>query len=111
MAFIVIWVASLIFWAAVSVLTGAQEPWDAASFWPIVYPAALVLSMVLGSTLKSYPWSAGAIVMFAQIPVMVASSGLSPLLGVGFIYAAILSIPAILLSWIAGRIRRHDSGK
>lgn len=111
MAFIVAWVVSLIFWAVVSILSGAEEPWDAASFWSIIYPAALVLSMALGSTLKSYPWSAGAIVMFAQIPVVMVSSGVSPLLGAGVIYVAILSVPALLLSWIAGRMRRHNGGR
>jgi hypothetical protein len=95
---------SLAFWAVASLLAGVEEPWDAASFWTVIYPAALELSAVLGFMLARYQWTAGAIVMFAQIPVVMASSGVSSLLGAGVVYAAILSIPAIALSWFAGRV-------
>lgn len=109
MALIAVSVLSLIFWTGVSVMTGAQEPWDLASYWTTIYPAALALSMVMGAMLKSSQWSAGAIVMFAQIPVILAYSGVSALLGVGILYAAILSIPAVALSWLAGRLRKAHS--
>ena len=95
---------SLAFWAVASLLAGVEEPWDAASFWTFIYPAALGLSAGLGFMLARYQWTAGAIVMFAQIPVVMASSSVSSLLGAGVVYAAILSIPAIALSWFAGRV-------
>ncbi|MBD8100640.1 hypothetical protein IFR08_26385 [Pseudomonas fluorescens] len=44
--------------------------------------------------------------MLAQIPVMLVTSGVSPLLGVGILYAAFLSIPAMALSWLAGKLRQ-----
>ncbi|AZF33816.1 hypothetical protein C4J89_4372 [Pseudomonas sp. R4-35-07] len=44
--------------------------------------------------------------MLAQIPVVLVISGASPLLGVGILYAAVLSIPAITLSWLAGKVRQ-----
>ena len=106
MAFIATCVASLFFWVVVSALTGTKEPWDLASYWTLIYPAALALSALLGAALKSAQWSAGAVVMLAQIPVMLVTSGASPLLGVGILYAAILSIPAIALSWLAGKVRQ-----
>lgn len=106
MAFTITCVVSLFFWAVVSAVTGTKEPWDLANYWTIIYPAALALSAIFGAVLKSVQWSAGAIVMFAQIPVVLVISGASPLLGVGILYAAALSIPAITLSWLAGRLRQ-----
>lgn len=96
--------ASLAFWAVASLLAGVEEPWDAPGFWTVIYPAGLGLSAVLGFMLARFQWIAGAIVMFAQIPVVMACSGVSSLLGAGVVYAAILSIPAIALSWFAGRV-------
>ena len=49
--------------------------------------------------------------MFAQIPVILAYSGASALLSVGILYAAILSIPAVTLSSLAGRWRKARGGK
>ena len=111
MPFIVTCVVSLFFWTVVSAITGAQEPWDLASYWTIIYPAALVLSVILGAVLKSSQWSAGGIVMLSQIPVVLATSGTSPLLAVGIIIAAFLSIPAIALSWLAGKLRSGKKGR
>lgn len=104
MQFMVICAASLAFWAVASLFAGVEEPWDAPGFWTVIYPAGLGLSAALGFMLARYQWTAGAIVMFAQIPVVMASSGVSSLLGAGVVYAGILSIPAIALSWFAGRM-------
>lgn len=111
MSFIATCIVSLFFWTVVSAITGAEEPWDLAGYWTIIYPAALALSVILGAVLKSSQWSAGAVVMFSQIPVVLAISGISPLLGVGIIYAAFLSIPAITLAWLAGKLRQAQIGK
>ncbi len=110
MALIATCIVSLLFWAVVSATTSAKEPWDLASYWTIIYPAALALSAILGAVLRRSQWSAGAIVMLSQIPVVLAISGISPLLGVGIIYAAVLSIPAIVLSWLAGKLRSGTTG-
>lgn len=111
MAFTAVCVISLIFWTCVSAITGVAEPWDLATYWTIIYPAALALSVIMGAVLKRSQWSAGAIVMFAQIPVTLASSGAAAMLGAGIFYAAIISIPAIALSWFAGRLRQAHSSK
>jgi len=66
---------------------------------------------LMGAILKSSQWSAGAILMFAQVPVIIASSGSSALLGVGILYADILSIPAVILYWLAGKWRQAHRGK
>jgi len=106
MAFTATCIVSIFFWAVVSAVTGTKEPWDLANYWTLIYPAALALSVILGALLKNAQWSAGAVVMLAQIPVVLVTSGASPLLGVGILYAAFLSIPAIALSWLAGRVRQ-----
>lgn len=111
MAITAVCVVSLIFWIVVSAITGGAEPWDLPSYWTIIYPAGLVLSVGMGAVLKRLQWSAGAIVMFAQIPVMLATSGASPMLGAGIVYAALLAIPAMTLSWLAGRLRQARSRK
>lgn len=111
MIFIAVCVASLIFWTVVSAIARVAEPWDLAGYWTIIYPAGLILSLIMGAVLKKFQWSAGAIVMFAQIPLIVASSGASAMLGAGIIYSAILSIPAMGLSWFGGRLRRAYYGK
>jgi hypothetical protein len=107
---ILIWIMSIAFWAAASWFTDTAEPWDAASFWTTVYPAALVLSGILGATFLRFSLMAGAIVMFAQLPVVIASAGASPLLAAGFIYVILLSIPAVVVSWLSGRLRRWCIG-
>lgn len=109
MAFTAVCIVSLLFWTVVSAITGGAEPWDLAHYWTIIYPAGLALSVIIGAVLKRSQWSAGAIVMFAQIPVILASSGTSAMLGAGIVYAAILAIPAIALSWLAGRLRQAHS--
>lgn len=80
LAFTAVCVVSLIFWIGVSAITGVEEPWDPDSYWTIIYPAGLALSALMGAMLTTSQWSAGAIVMFAQIPIIVAASGASALL-------------------------------
>ncbi len=113
MSRVVVWglvlAVSLGFWIAVSMITGTREPWDAAGFWTIIYPAGLVLSAVLGLIPTRLQWAVGAVVMFAQVPVVMLASEASGLLAAGIVYAAILSIPAIILSWFSGRARRRLS--
>ncbi|WP_460135091.1 hypothetical protein [Pseudomonas sp. S1_E04] len=106
MTFTATCIVSLFFWAVVSAVTGSKEPWDLPNYWTLIYPAALALSATLGAVLKRAQWSAGAVVMLAQIPVVLVVSGVSPLLGVGILYAAVLSIPAMTFSWLAGKLRQ-----
>lgn len=103
-------IASLAFWSVVSVALGGQEPWDAAGFWTVIYPAALALSAVLGLMFPSRAWAWGAIVIFAQIHIVVLVPGEDLLLRAGALFAVLLSIPAVLVSWIAGAVRRCFDG-
>lgn len=114
MPWVVVWgfilAVSLGFWSAVSMIAGVAEPWDAAEFWTIFFPAALALSVVLGCVPRRHQWAVGAVVMLAQVPVVMAVSGVGPLLAAGGVIAAILSIPAMVLSWLSGRTWRVYRG-
>ncbi|SQF99122.1 Uncharacterised protein [Paucimonas lemoignei] len=114
MPWVVVWgfilAVSLGFWTAVSMIAGVAEPWDAAGYWTIFYPAALVLSAVLALLPRRFQWAVGAVVIFAQVPVVLAVSGIGPLLAAGGVIAATLSIPAMVLSWLSGRTWRIYRG-
>jgi len=114
MPWVVVWgfilAVSLGFWTAVSMIAGVAEPWDAAGYWTIFYPAALVLSAVLALLPRRFQWAVGAVVIFAQVPVVMVPSGAGPLLGAGIVIATILSIPAVALSWLSGRTWRIYRG-
>ena len=103
-------VVGLAYWAAVSGMTGGGEPWDAAAYWTLVYPGALLLSAILGFAMPVRAWLWGPIAVFAQVPVVIAVAGAGPLLLAGVLYAAALSIPAALVSAGAGWIRRRMRG-
>lgn len=103
-------VIGIAYWATASGLAGGGEPWDAPAYWSLAYPGALLVSAVLGVAMPARAWLWGPIVVFAQVPVVIAVSGAGPLLLAGLLYAAVLSIPAALVSasaaWARGRMRR-----
>lgn len=103
-------IVGIVYWAAVSALSGGSEPWDATAFWTLVYPGALLLSAILGFVMPTRAWLWGLIVVFVQVPVVIAVAGADPLLLAGVLYAAVLSIPAALVSGVAGWIRRRMRG-
>jgi hypothetical protein len=107
LAMMVVLILSLAFWAVASLSAGVAEPWDAESFWRLMYPGALALSAVAGLLFPQRSMVWGAVVMFAQIPLVMLFSGAGPLLAVGVLYAAVLSVPAMALSWLAGVARRR----
>lgn len=97
----------LLFWWLVAWRSGGGEPWDADGFWTLVYPLALVISGVLGGVFAFRAWLWGPLVMLMQVPIVVVVSGIGPLLAAGIVYAAVLSVPAALVSWATGAARRR----
>ncbi|SFP86892.1 hypothetical protein [Sphingomonas rubra] len=93
------------YWWAVGRSSGVAEPWDAPSYWSVGYPGALVLAALLGWWWPRRAWALGAIVVLAQLPVVIASSGVGPLLALGALYAGVLALPAMAVAALAGRIR------
>lgn len=100
----------LAYWAAVSGMLGGGEPWDAAAYWTLAYPGALLLSAVLGFAMPARAWIWGALVVCAQVPVVIAVSGAGPLLLAGLLYAVVLAIPAALIAGGAAWLRRRLRG-
>lgn len=99
-----IFALALLYWQMVCDVTGASEPWDAADFLSKWYPIALAASAFSGFWLRLLGWSAGVIIIFAQLPVMLLNSGTGPLLVVGAFFLVGLAFPAALLSAVAGQI-------
>lgn len=95
---------ALLYWQMVCDVTGANEPWDSADFLTTWYPVALAASAVSGFWLRLWGWSAGVIIIFAQLPVMLLNSGTGPLLIVGLFLLVGFAFPAALLSTAAGQI-------
>lgn len=99
----------LAYWSIVSALGGGAEPWDVPAFWTAAFPGALVLSALFGAATPRRAWAWGAIVMLAQVPVVIAVTDVGPLAIVGLLYATALAMPAALVSWMAGAVRRRCS--
>ena len=100
----------LAYWGLVSMAIDGGEPWDAGHYWTLWYPGALLLAAALGFARPDRAWAWGLIVLLAQVPVVAIVSGVGPLLLAGLVYASVLSIPAMLLSWGGGWLRRRRRG-
>jgi hypothetical protein len=110
LATIVTCVISVGFWLTASWLAGVNEPWDAHCYFAVLYPASLALTLTLGLLFQKRGWLAGPIVMFGQIPCVMITSETGPLLAVGIVYCLLLSIPAVMLWWVARVISRRFTG-
>lgn len=97
------------YWRGVCWITGAREPWDAADYWRLWYPCSFVLSALFGWVLKRRGWMAGAILTFAQLPVVGINAGIGALLPAGLAVLCALAGPVIAVSalsgWIAERFK------
>lgn len=100
----------VVYWFAAGRLSDVAEPWDASGFWSIAYPGALLLAGLLGLAWPRHGWAWGAIVVLAQVIVVIATGGAGPLIAVGIVYAAVLALPAMLVAQVAGRIRARAGG-
>lgn len=104
-------VAGCAYWQAVCAMAGVREPWDAARYWSIWYPVALLLGAVAALPLGRRDWWAGVLIVFAQAPVMLANGAAGPLLLVGLLFLSLLAVPAAAVSALAGWLirRRRDA--
>lgn len=108
-----VWLAAIIasfvsisFWLAASRASGVDEPWDAHCYWTVIYPSALALTLLLAVIFSKHVWLPGPIIMLGQIPCAMVTSESGALLAVGIIYAVLLSIPAVIMSWAARLLYR-----
>jgi hypothetical protein len=100
---VIVAIASGLFWQLVCHMGGVTEPWDAAGYWSIWYPASIVLAALAGALFIRRAWLAGVIVTFAQMPVMWANSGTSTMWMLGIILYCALAIPPTLIAALGGR--------
>lgn len=97
----------MVYWWLTGRRAGVTEPWDAAAYWSVAYPLSLLLSALAGFRFRAHAWSAGAAITFAQLPVIALQGAVGPLLGAGLVILALLSIPAMGLAALAGRLARR----
>ena len=106
---IVLLAASLLYWILISRSTGVAEPWDAATYWRWWYPLSLVLAGGAGLVFQARGWVGGAIVTFAQLPVMAWNGGGALSWNMATPLLAVLAIPAMAVSmgtgWLVIRLR------
>ena len=104
-----------LYWQVICQVTGVREPWDAGNYWTLWYPVSLALSGVAGWLCRGHSWSAGALLTFAQLPIMWINNGTGPLWVVGVLYLCVLAVPAITISaltgWFADRARSRSDIK
>jgi hypothetical protein len=96
------------FWA--SLASGRREPWDAAAYWSLAYPAAILVAGILGYLFPARPWRWSLTLFLAQFAAMCIRNGeLGNLWPLGLALFAVLSLPAVALgqggAWLRGRGR------
>lgn len=97
-------VISGLYWQIAVWIAGADEPWDAASYWYFWYPFSVGLAGIAGLFFKRQGWLAGTVLTFAQLPVMWINNPVAgPLYAVGLLLLCVLALPCVLVSTIAGR--------
>jgi hypothetical protein len=99
---LVLLIVSGMYWQFVCQRTGTVEPWDGDAYWRLWYPLTFVLSGVAGYVLRNDGWLAGAILTFAQLPVMWINNGTGPLIAVGVVFLFVLAVPPVAISLLTG---------
>jgi hypothetical protein len=102
--------AGIALWMAANLTDDVREPWDGASFG-LFYAAALAVSAILGAFAQGRAWAVGAAVVWAMLPVMVIASGAGPLIALGVIILAAMSLPAAGVAELAFRLRRRATAR
>ena len=86
----------IVYWSAFSAVVATNEPWDGAYYWSAAYPGSMVIAVALGFVWRRRAWITGLSLTFAQLPIMLANTGIGPLAVFAVVLLSILSIPLIL---------------
>lgn len=99
-------------WVLTSLLSGRSEAWDSDSYWKFAYPAAILLSGVLGYLAPERSWRWGFVVMVVQALTLAVAAASFGLLPIGLILFGILSVPTMGAAKIGAMVsRKHgDDG-
>ncbi|GGA06408.1 MAG: hypothetical protein COW16_01490 [Sphingomonadales bacterium CG12_big_fil_rev_8_21_14_0_65_65_10] len=98
-------VVGLMFWGLFIKVTHTPEPWD-HPYFILAYVSALLISIGLGAIAKGSAWLAGALVVMAMLPVMLAVSGNGPLIVVGILLLMLLSAPCAGVAALSANRKR-----
>jgi hypothetical protein len=82
------------------------EPWDSPRYLS-TYLLALAGCAATAVVRPERAWRWGIIVIFAQLPVLLAHSGAGPLLAAGVLFLVGQSLPAVALSLAVGALRKR----
>jgi len=92
-------------WTLTAFLGHRREPWDAAGYWTIAYPLAILFAAMLGAFCPSRPWRWAVTIISSQLIVMIASGSDFSLLPLGLALLALLSLPAIAAGYLGAWLR------
>ncbi len=108
---IVSFTCGLTLWVIATLVGGRTEVWDNPAFWTVAYPASLGLSCVLGFAFPFRTWL-WPLLVFAALELVITTTGLARgggagLLPFGLAVIAVLALPGIAASAIAGWVARR----
>jgi len=91
-------------WFVSSLLTSKREPWDASSYWVLVYPLAIAACALLGYRYPERPWRWPLVLFEAQFIAMCVRNGeLGNLWLLGMLLFAVIALPGIVAATVAAR--------
>jgi hypothetical protein len=104
-AWLVTSISGLLFWSMAVVASGRREPWDSDAYWTLYLPLAVLLAFAFGMLFPDRAWRWALVVIFMQLPVMLAGGSGMGLLPLGIVLLLILSLPAILAAMLGAGMR------
>lgn len=94
----------------IGAVSGRSELWDSTLYWTAGIPAALVVSVLVGSLTVGDGWLMAGLIIPAQIAAMVLrTSGSFTLWPLSIAASLILGAPLMIASLIASRLRARRS--
>ncbi len=96
-------------WVGVNIAFGTKEPWHTELYLTVSYPAALVIAAIFGFLFPDLAWRWGLFIVMTQLPVMVVQSGVAPLIVIGVLFLAVLSVPAMGTAMAGAALKRRFS--
>jgi hypothetical protein len=105
-------VAGVALWWVATLLTSKREPWDAAVYWVLAYPLAVLTCTLLGYKYPERSWRWPLVLFEAQFIAMCVRSGeLGSLWPMGMLLFAVLSVPGIVAARWAARLGTASAGR